>query len=78
MQSSYPTTTTPTNGMSCPICTHFIPIHFQQLLHDNGVQCPHCGLSMTINRAQSKLALDALAKVEAAIQNVRKTETFKL
>lgn len=78
MQSSYPTTTTPTNGMSCPVCTLFIPIHFQQLLHDNGVQCPHCGLSMTINRAQSKLALDALAKVEAAIQNVRKTETFKL
>lgn len=66
-----------TSGMKCPLCQGFIPISIYQLLHENGIMCPHCGLSMTINKTQSKKALDALAKVEAATRKVRETEIFK-
>ena len=64
-------------GMKCPACQGFIPISVHQLLHEGGIVCPHCGLSMTINKAQSKRALEALEKVEAATRKVRETETFK-
>lgn len=65
------------SGMKCPICEGFIPIGVHQLLFDGDISCPHCGLSLTINRMQSKQALDALRKVEEAVGNLRKTENFK-
>lgn len=65
------------SGMNCPSCRGFIPVSVHQLLYEGGIVCPHCGLSMTIDKAQSKKALDALAKVEAATRRVRETETFK-
>lgn len=65
------------SGIDCPVCQNFIPISIHHLLHECGIMCPHCGLSMTINRAQSKQALDALKKVEQASQRVKETETFK-
>ena len=65
------------SGMKCPICEGFIPIGVNQLLFDGGISCPHCGLSLTINRMQSKQALEALRKVEEAIENLRKASNFK-
>lgn len=65
------------SGMKCPVCKGFIPISVHQLLFDGGISCPHCGLSLTINRMQSKQALDALRKLEEATSNLRKAEHFK-
>lgn len=65
-------------GMPCPVCQGFIPISIYQLLHDGAVICPHCGLPLTVNRSQSQPAMDALKKVEGAIDRVRETEKFKL
>lgn len=65
------------NGMNCPVCRMFIPISISHLLYDGGITCPHCGLMMTVNRSQSKQALDALKKVEDATRKVRETESFK-
>ncbi|MEG2099641.1 MAG: hypothetical protein RRY42_07005 [Mucinivorans sp.] len=65
------------SGINCPECQNFIPISIHYLLHEYGIVCPHCGLSMTINRAQSKQALDALKTVELASERVKETETFK-
>jgi len=65
------------SGMNCPVCQNFIPISVHQLLHEGGIMCPHCGLSMTINKSQSKRALDALEKVEEATKRVKDTENFK-
>lgn len=65
------------SGMKCPVCDGFIPISIQQLLFDGGISCPHCGLLMTINRHQSRAAMEALAKVNAAMRKVRETEKFR-
>ncbi len=65
------------SGMKCPVCEGFIPISIQQLLFDGGISCPHCGLLMTINRQQSKAAMDALKKVNDAMRKVKETEKFR-
>lgn len=65
------------SGMNCPVCQMFIPISIPQLLYEGGIMCPHCGLMMTINKSQSKQALDALKKVEDATKKVKESQTFK-
>lgn len=64
------------SGMKCPVCEGFIPISVQQLLFENGVSCPQCGQSFIINKVKSKQALEALMKVEDAVQNLRNKEHF--
>lgn len=63
-------------GMQCPVCSEFIPISIYQLLHEGSITCPHCELTMTINKTQSQKALEALKKVEEATKRVRDTEKF--
>ncbi len=65
------------SGMDCPVCRMFIPISIPQLLYDGGILCPHCGLMMTINKLQSRQALDALRKVDEATRKVKETELFR-
>lgn len=65
------------SGMKCPVCEMFIPVSISQLLYDGGIMCPYCGLMMTINKPQSKRALEALRKVEDATKKVKETEIFK-
>lgn len=65
------------SGMDCPVCKQFIPVSIQQLLFEGSISCPHCGLSLTINRTQSKQALDALQKVQDAVCHLRETEKFR-
>ncbi len=65
------------SGMNCPDCEGFIPVSIHQLLFEGGISCPHCGLKMTINRQQSKAAIDALSKVNDAMLKVKATEKFR-
>lgn len=64
------------HGMDCPVCRNFIPISIRQLLYESGISCPHCGLVLTINKMQSRQALEALGRVEQACRKVKETETF--
>lgn len=74
---SQPAATQQPSGMSCPICKRFIPISIYQLLHDGAIICPHCELTLTINRSVSQPAMNALKNVESAVSKVRETEKFK-
>ena len=74
---SQPSAAPQPHGMSCPICQGFIPIDISQLLHEGAITCPHCGLSLTINRSNSQSTMDALKKVEDATSKVKETEKFK-
>lgn len=65
------------SGMNCPICMKFIPLSIFQLLNEGGVTCPHCGQMMTIDKLQSRPALEALKKLEKARKKLRETESFK-
>ncbi len=51
------------SGITCPICGGFIPFSMQQLASDPAILCPHCGLRLTINKEESKLALMAVNKL---------------
>ena len=63
-------------GMSYPQCGRFIPTTVSELLTSRDLQCPFCGLRLTIDRAKCSKAMDALAKVEAAQRRVEKTSKF--
>ena len=68
---------TPVPGMYCPVCNGFIPVKPQQLMSGDEILCPDCGFSILPDRGQSAAALEALRKVEEAIENLRKASNFK-
>ena len=68
----------PVPGIYCPVCEGFIPVKIQQLLFGDEILCPDCGFSYSIEKGQSKAALEALRKVEEAIENLRKTGNFNI
>ena len=68
---------TPVPGMYCPVCNGFIPVKPQQLMSGDEILCPDCGWSIPTDRGQSAKALEALRKVEEAIENLRKASNFK-
>ena len=68
---------TPVPGIYCPVCEGFIPVKIQQLMSGDEILCPDCGFSILPDRGQSAAALEALRKVEEAIENLRKASNFK-
>ena len=68
---------TPVPGMYCPVCNGFIPVKPEQLMSRDEILCPDCGYSILPHGGQSAAALEALRKVEEAIENLRKTGNFK-
>ena len=68
---------TPVPGMYCPVCNGFIPVKPQQLMSGDEILCPDCGYSILPDGGQSAAALEALRKVEEAIENLRKAINFK-
>ena len=68
---------TPVLGMYCPVCNGFIPVKPQQLMFRDEILCPDCGYSILPHGGQSAAALEALRKVEEAIENLRKASNFK-
>ena len=69
---------TPVPGIYCPVCEGFIPVTIQQLMSGDEILCPDCGWSIPTDRGgQPAAALEALRKVEEAIENLRKASNFK-
>lgn len=60
-------------GMKCPQCGNFIPTSISELLTSTGLKCPHCRLVLTINREESKRAMEILHDVDIAQKNVDAT-----
>lgn len=60
-------------GMNCPKCGNFIPTTITELLNSSGLTCPHCRLTLTINREESKKAMEILKDVDKAQQNLNET-----
>ena len=62
-----------TPGMKCPNCDSFIPTTIAELLTSPGITCPACRLTLTINREESKRAMEILKDVNQAQQNLEST-----
>ena len=66
-----------TPGLKCPQCGQFIPTTISELLSAPALVCPYCGLELSINRNESKQAMDILKEVDNATKNLEKASTFK-
>ena len=51
------------NGFGCPVCHKFIPTSVVELVTSPAVTCPSCGLKLTIDRNESRRAMEILEKV---------------
>ena len=63
-------------GLNCPQCGQFIRTTIQELLTAQRLKCPHCHLTLTINRNESKRAMEILKDVNEAQQNLNKASNF--
>ena len=66
-------------GLNCPQCGFRIRFSMESLLMNHAVTCTGCGLELTIDRSESRPALDALQKLYDGIQEADriKSETGK-
>jgi transcription elongation factor Elf1 len=63
--------------MKCPQCGQFIPTTISELLSARVLHCPYCHLELTINRAESKHAMDILKEVDDASKKLDNASKFK-
>lgn len=64
------------SGFNCPVCGNFIPTSLEELMTKSSLVCPICNLELTIDKANSQKALDAMNKVMDAQRNVEKASHF--
>ena len=65
------------SGLKCPQCGNFIETSVSELLHAQSLRCSYCHLVLTINRQESKQAMEILKKVDDASKNLEKASSFK-
>ena len=65
-------------GIPCPRCGFFIEMSVQSLLYQASFQCPGCLLTLSMDRNQSKAALEILQKVNKEMENIEKHKRFNL
>lgn len=63
-------------GMKCPQCGTFIETNMYQIIAAHSLVCPQCGLVLNIDPIKSKVAIDALKKVQAAQENLENKSHF--
>ena len=64
-------------GLTCPKCGHFIPTTITELLSARALCCPHCRLEVTINRHESKRAMEILQKVDDAQKKLDNASKYR-
>ena len=57
-------------GLPCPKCGKLIEFRIEDLLRRSFFRCKNCGLELTLNRAQSRESLEALGKLQGAIETL--------
>lgn len=62
-------------GLPCPQCGKFIEMRIEDLLRRSFFRCKQCGLELTLNRAQSRDSLDALDKLQGAIETLNSVKS---
>jgi DNA-directed RNA polymerase subunit RPC12/RpoP len=64
-----------TPGLSCPVCSHRIIVSIENLLSGQDIQCPSCGLELTVDKDKSDGALDALNKLQSGLNQASKIKS---
>jgi len=63
-------------GLKCPQCGAFIETTIFSLLTANALVCPCCSLVLRIDRMKSRKAFDAMRRVQAAEENLKRKSRF--
>ena len=64
-----------TPGLSCPVCGHRMVVSIENLLSGQELQCPSCGLELTVDQEKSEAALEALAKLQNGLDQASKIKS---
>jgi len=64
-------------GFNCPKCNSFVEVSFKSLLSQASINCPFCLISFTMDRNESKHALELMQKLNTALDNLEATKNFK-
>ena len=59
-------------GFSCPNCNFFIEVSLESLLLEGNQTCPSCQTSFSMDRSESKDALDLMNKLNDTINDLDK------
>jgi DNA-directed RNA polymerase subunit RPC12/RpoP len=62
-------------GLNCPQCGFRIRFSIESLLTSPAVACRHCGLKLTVDRSESRPALDALQRLYDGIQEAHRIKS---
>ena len=65
-------------GIPCPQCGFFIEMSINNLLYQGSFQCPGCLLTLSMDRNESRSALQVLQKVHKEMENIEKHKHFDL
>lgn len=63
-----------THGLPCPECATVIPVRMEELLFSMRFCCPSCGLALSLDRQESRPALDALEEYYYAMEEIKARE----
>ncbi len=64
-------------GMPCPECNFFIEMSVMSLLTQAEFTCPGCLLTLRMDRAESRPALELLQKVNTQVVGLEKHKRFE-
>jgi transcription elongation factor Elf1 len=63
-----------TPGIKCPECSNRIVVSIQNLVNLEPVNCPGCGLELTIDIEESQPALESLRKLQSGLDQAAKVK----
>jgi len=64
-----------TPGLNCPVCSHRIIVSIEHLISGQAIQCPSCGLELTVDNEKSEGALDALNRLQNGLDQASKIKS---
>jgi len=63
-------------GFNCPKCNFFIEMTIESLLYESTQTCPGCTTVFSMDRTQSKEALQLIQRLHVAMKNIETVKKF--
>ena len=65
-----------TPGFNCPNCNFFVEVTLKSLLFEANQKCPSCLTKFTMDRQESKRAIELMQKLNTVIENIESVKDF--
>ena len=64
------------SGFNCPECNFYVEVTLKSLLFEQSQTCPSCLTKFTMDRQESRQALDLMQKLNTVIDNLESAKDF--